>query len=375
MADATVSLTPTSVSGLLCNSSPLAAAIAMATTEVDANALASVVRGQHAPQSGSLWAADMYDVPQQPVEALVALPLQSEVSSTAAIAPTAEAPDDCPSISPPPSSGLEQQQEQQQLHVSVMSAGSTEESGSAPFTAVPSSDIPPGQPFAHTATASVSRLRKNVSWQCGLCGYYVLAMDQDGTPLSFATSAFGNVLPLMCPRCRLSHTSWQASTPFNEQGDHLNLPTTYSNRYVAPSAPSADAQLIKGSASTKEREAALAGGEMGGDEGTRFLHSALPSTLAGVGVGNTLLSHRAAAASLSITSRQLRNTGAAASDASLQRRAFYCGHCNRRLLRVDANGELVDMNRNKDGSICPIQCPGCGEMHSDWVVKPYAVHR
>jgi rubrerythrin len=258
-------------------------------------------------------------------------------------------------------------------------------SGSLPETAagVAGADAAPGQPFAPTgapapATAAASsRLRgKNVSWQCGLCGYHVLAMDQDGTPLPFATSAFGNVLPLMCPRCKLSHTSWQSSTPFSEQGDHLNLPTTYSNRYKAPNiVPPAGASFTKESGARKDHAAA-------DNSGTLFPP---PGHAANASGGRTLLKQRAAGASLSVVTQQraaqLRPNASngqgvsSSTRAAVQRRAYYCGHCHRRLLRVDANGELVDMDRDAEGHILPIRCPGCGELHSEWLVKPYAVRR
>ncbi|KPA77691.1 hypothetical protein ABB37_07024 [Leptomonas pyrrhocoris] len=386
MAAANVSLTPTSASGLFCNSSPLASAIAVATTEADVHALANVVRGQHSPQPGSSWATDMYGAPQPTAVAVAALhPKRTSLSSTststpaAAAAAAATAVDDdtlLPSPSPSPTASEEQHQAQQPPPPNV-SVVEVDDDGTATAPPTAAADVSPGQPPAHSSASGASRLRKNVSWQCGLCGYHVLAMDQDGTPLPFAKSAFDNVLPLMCPRCKLSHTSWQPSTPFNEQGDHLNLPTTYSNRYVAPRGPSAGAArtpLATDSAVAKEDAAATGDG----NDGVRLLlRSASPSTYAGVGaVGNTLLSQRAAAASLTVVAQrraaQLRlHSGAT----SVQRRAYYCGHCNRRLLRVDANGELVDMDRDEDGSIRPIRCPGCGELHSDWVVKPYAVRR
>lgn len=387
MSSAHVSLAPTSASGLLCNSSPLANAIAVATTEADVHALANVVGRQYSHVPTTSWAAEMYGPPQPPAVAVAALHQHhfSASTSTAALtaagdaAATTAADTTClfPSSSSPlsPSKAQEgqqehpqQQQQQQQPHtppsrVSVARAASVaaSEKASAESSTTLSADAGAGQPFAPTGAAvGTSRLRKNVSWQCGLCGYHVLAMDQDGTPLPFATSAFGNTLPLLCPRCKLSHTSWQPSTPFNEQGDHLNLPTTYSNRYIAPSRSAASAQRAQAS-----NHAAGATGDGAATESR----------------SGTLLHQRAAAASLSLAAQQratqLRHGKGAVSSSvsSLQRRAYYCGHCNRRLLRVDANGELVDMDREADGSIRPICCPGCGKLHSDWVVKPYAVRR
>ena len=384
---ANVSLTPTTASGLLCNSSPLANAIAVATTEADVRALANVVRGQHTPLPVASWATEMYGPPQPPSVAVAALhPKRSSVSSTA-VASAAPSPmvNDAPFSSSGPSSASDAQPHTPpppppQSRMSVMRGGSAVE-GDGGHSSL-AADAASGQPFAATgavASATASRLRKSVSWQCGLCGYYVLAMDQNGTPLPFTTSAFGNVLPLLCPRCKLSHTSWQPSTPFNEQGDHLNLPTTYSNRYITSSGSTAAAErvpLATDSAGLNDVKDTAAAADA--SDASRLTRSATGS--------NALLSQRAAVASLTYVAQQRvaqfrhnaqdgnRNAASTAAAPLLQRRAYYCGHCNRRLLRMDANGELVDMDRNADGSIRPIRCPGCGELHGDWVVKPYAEH-
>jgi len=56
-----------------------------------------------------------------------------------------------------------------------------------------------------------------------------------------------------------------------------------------------------------------------------------------------------------------------------QRLVYYCGRCQRRLLRLDANGEPVVMDCDKDGVVRPITCPGCQECHNEWIVKPFVV--
>lgn len=344
---ANVSLMPATASGLLCNSSPIAAAIAVSTTEADVHALAGVVRGKRSAVSLSAWAADLYGQEAPPPSGPAAV---EEPPSTAA-----------PATRTSFTSSPHQRVSLLLSNPSVDGAGSTTAAaGHLPSPAtgdLSAPSLPTAAPAATTAAVAVSyRQRKNVSWQCTLCGYHVLAMDQDGTALPFSTSAYGNVLPLTCPRCKLTHTSWQTSTPFSEEGDHMNLPTTLSNRYVAPSAAQ---QVLRG----RGRDAAPGPADP----------SAEGATDAAALLGGGRIAERAAAVAALAT--QQRHIPGMSTVAPVQRRAYYCGNCGRRLLRVDANGELVDMDRDKDGQVLPITCPGCRETHSDWVVKPYAVKR
>ncbi|KAK7197373.1 hypothetical protein NESM_000684900 [Novymonas esmeraldas] len=349
----TVSLLPTNVSGLLCNSSPIAAAIAVANTEADVLALAGVVRGKRAAESLSSWAAELYGHDAAPPS--VPTTNRSSFASSAQLGRL------------PPVAVLQHEHQRVSLLLSATSAELSSAGGGGGATATNASDTSaaslPTASVAASASAAATganaapsyRHRKNVSWQCTLCGYHVMAMDQDGTPLPFTSSAFGTVLPLSCPRCKLSHTAWQTSTPFSEAGDHMNLPTTLSNRYVLPASSGQTLRVREkaGQGAASQSDSAVDGA---------------PSFLA----GGRLAQRAAAVAALATQQRGVPGTSTVS---PAQRRAYYCGRCDRRLLRVDVNGELVDMDRDQDGEVLPITCPGCKESHSDWVVKPYAVRR
>ncbi|CAJ1006156.1 hypothetical protein Q4I28_001472 [Leishmania naiffi] len=361
-----VSLMPTTASGVLCKCSPIAAAIAVTSTEADMVALAGVVRGQRPAMRLSAWAAERYGNGASPGAALATVAAEGTRESTAEVTLQTTAANRSSLASsgqPGPLQSIVEVPRQDQRGSHLLSVTSTELSGvlgggtcsslPGPSDVSAVSVIAPS--VAATHVTSSYRLRKNISWHCTLCGYHVLAMDQDGTPLPFTISAFGNVLPMTCPRCKLNHTSWQPSTPFSENGDHRNLPTALSNRYVIQ-AP--DQQSLR----VKDRE------EMGAADQSDAGVKAASSLAAGGHLAQT-------EASVGRLATQQRSIPAISAVSSAQRRAYYCGRCGRRLLRVDANGELVEMDRGKDGQVLPITCSGCKENHSDWVVKPYAVNR
>ncbi|KAG5510620.1 hypothetical protein JKF63_06918 [Porcisia hertigi] len=361
-----VSLTPTVASGALCSSSPIAAAFTVVNTEAEALALAGVLHGKRTVESSSSWVPELYEHEMSSPPAFTKMENEGTGQATADTRPlniTANESSLTSSgqLGAPFSVGaLQNQQHRMPLLRSSPSVELPGTIGSAVNSSVPVLMDASGVSAAVTSAAASNvapsyRLSKKVSWKCKLCGYYVLAMDQEGTPLPFTTSAFGNVIPLTCPRCAVSHTSWQSSSPFNKEGDHKNLPTTLSNRYFMLTAGEQPMRL-------KDKEATGPTGHLNASA------EAAPSLV----VGNRL---DQVAVPVSLLATKQRGALRTPAVPSVQRRAFYCGRCGRRLLRVDANGELVDMDRDQEGEVLPITCPGCKENHNDWVVKPYAVHR
>ncbi|KAG5506669.1 hypothetical protein JIQ42_06922 [Leishmania sp. Namibia] len=366
--DTNVSLMPATASGVLCNSSPIAAVIAVANTEADMLALAGVVRGKRSAESLPSWASELYGdqglLPSSTSAKLAAGGAgQKSLTGVSLPANTTNGSSLASSLQLEMAMSFTALRNQQQQHASqLLPLKPAELSGaigggsscSVPLLSESSAVSLMGPSSAAANAASSYRLRKNISWHCTLCGYHVLAMDQNGTPLPLTTSAFGNVLPMTCPCCKLSHTSWQPSTPFSEDGNHMNLPTTFSNRYVMP-ASGQQSLRAKSKQATGAVGDPIAAGETA------------PMAVAGSG----LSLRTAPLAALATEQRFISVTSAS----TVQRRAYYCGHCGRRLFRVDANGELVDMDRGEDGEVLPITCPGCQKSHSDWAVKPYAVDR
>ncbi|KAG5485560.1 hypothetical protein LSCM1_07649 [Leishmania martiniquensis] len=366
-AGTNVSLMPATASGVLCNSSPIAAAIAVANSEADMLALAGVVRGKRSAESLSSWASELYvDEASLPTSASATLTAEGARQKSFVGAPLLANPTNRSPLASSEQLGTPlsiaalrsqpQHAPQSLLLKSVELSGAIGGSGSVSAPALGDSSAVSlmGPALTAASMASSYRLRKNVSWQCTLCGYHVLAMDQNGTPLPLTTSAFGNLLPMTCPRCKLSHTSWQSSTPFSADGNHMNLPTAFSNRYMMPACGQ---QPLR----TKGDQAAGLVGHFG----------TAVQTASSLMAGSRLAMRMAPSATRATQQRGISVTAAS----TVQRRAFYCGRCGRRLLRVDANGELVDMDRDQDGQVLPITCPGCQESHSDWVVKPSAVNR
>ncbi|ORC84322.1 uncharacterized protein TM35_000461410 [Trypanosoma theileri] len=197
---------------------------------------------------------------------------------------------------------------------------------------------------------STGRSKKKISWRCGMCGYHVLAMDQEGNPLPLSVSPFGEVLPMSCPRCLLEHTSWEQAVPFDEHGDHTNIRSKLSNNYVRTTAkengPVKDFHPPPTSSAS----------------GVQTEKVEIPPILEEI--GRWTYKDGVPKPTVPEVSRP-RGT----------RMAYYCGKCDRQLLRMDPYGELVPMVRDKDGVLLPILCPGCKEEHNQWEVKPYKVTR
>ncbi|RNF26074.1 uncharacterized protein Tco025E_01703 [Trypanosoma conorhini] len=194
----------------------------------------------------------------------------------------------------------------------------------------------------------VPRKRTKISWKCGMCGYHVLAMDQEGRPLPLSVSSFGEVLPMTCPRCLLEHTSWEQAVPFDEYGDHANIRSKLSNNY-ARTTGNAGAEMRDVTPVHTTRATGVAGSS-----------PEIPPILQEIG-------------------RKLQQD--AAGHMPMQpdpkprgrRMAYYCRKCNRQLLRIDPYGELVPLARDKDGSVLPIVCPGCKVEHNEWDVRSFTV--
>ncbi|CCW64604.1 unnamed protein product [Phytomonas sp. EM1] len=187
------------------------------------------------------------------------------------------------------------------------------------------------------------------AWRCGLCGYLMLSLDQEGNPIPFTCSAFGTPLPLGCPSCSQTHINWESANPFDALGAHINLRNAHRLK-VGTEGLSQLPSSITCVTSPPDRASR---------EATDPTDS--PSEIGRV-APRTQVSPVATALHATFRSKSMNVS---------QMQCYYCGRCHRRLLRVDAWGELVPMNCDADGNVLPILCPGCGMLHSEWTIGPF----
>jgi hypothetical protein len=175
----------------------------------------------------------------------------------------------------------------------------------------------------------VNNRRAPVSWKCELCGYHMLAMDHRGVPLPLGRGPRDELLPVYCSRCDKEHVSWVQSSPFDTLGDHANVRAAFSDKVNSgvPLPSDAVRKMIK---LTAPNIAALQPHVYGGPNKTELL--------------DRTASHEA--------------------------QTYACGRCGRSLLRLDANGKVVQMDRDVYGNLAPLECPGCHATHGDWVLTP-----
>ncbi|CUF95848.1 Hypothetical protein, putative [Bodo saltans] len=215
---------------------------------------------------------------------------------------------------------------------------------------------------------------RQIAWQCGTCKYCVLAMDNKGKTLPISMNAWGEPIPLQCPRCLVSHTNWSVTSPFDSYGDHVNVKGTFANSLqfrqhnahygLPPRAPSPPPQLANTSCGAQStsggnndaQRLSTTGGSSRPPLGATLLEN-LPPILANIG----LVTYRGGVP---------RSTVAVVPPQRKQRTAYFCGLCSRRLLRMDHNGDLVPLDTNAGGEILPLTCPGCGVSHGDWPIRP-----
>lgn len=270
------------------------------------------------------------------------------------------------------------------------------------------------------ALGSAADASGQISWKCGLCAYHMLAVDQFGQPLPLACNAYGDCIPLRCPRCHLEHTSWVASSPFDRQGEHINLRSTLSSHQqllhaplhlergttvpslscpstgtttlanspafvgedVQPSSSTIDAPTASSTSPLQGKYAVLSASQPNplSPHSSSPSRVELPPILASIGKKRHI--HReggqpyphvrgSLSSNYPCSSTSRKGMGAYSSGS---RRAFYCGLCGRRLLRVDSDGELVAMDLNDEGQVRPLRCPGCHEVHSKWMIKPFVAN-
>ena len=156
------------------------------------------------------------------------------------------------------------------------------------------------------------------AWRCQRCNYHMLSMDQWGRPLALEPDAFGRPIPIHCARCDTDHTEWVPEAPFDELGDHANIPAAFSSLVHKGVPLPARTQLL---VATRESCDFVSGS-------TITVSTALPKV-----------------------------------------QAFHCGLCGRRLLRMDAFGNLVPLEKDATGNTVPLECPGCHVSHTEWVVR------
>jgi hypothetical protein len=205
-----------------------------------------------------------------------------------------------------------------------------------------------------------SQENRQVAWQCGTCKYCMLAIDHKGKTLPLSLNAWGQPISLQCPRCLVSHSNWTVASPFDSYGDHVNVKGTFANSLhfrqdgggaavkppLTPTPPSAAATSAISSVSMPGNNVSSGG----------TLLENLPPILQSIG----LVTYRGGEA---------RSTVVEPPPQRKQRTAYFCGLCNRRLLRMDHNGDLVPLDTNAGGEILPLTCPGCGVSHGDWPIR------
>ena len=174
--------------------------------------------------------------------------------------------------------------------------------------------------------------KSHTAWKCGRCGYYMMAMDHRGVALPLELNAFGEPIPTYCPRCDEAHVDWSMENPRSQFGDFPNIPGGFA------------ANVTHGVPQPRARNEASA--------------LVLPG------------SDRPAGMELGM------RTAATATVASPKKKgpmAYYCGRCDRRLMRLDSHGALIPIETDAFGNIVPLFCPGCKEEHSEWIQGP--MHR
>jgi hypothetical protein len=156
----------------------------------------------------------------------------------------------------------------------------------------------------------------------------------------------------------LTHTRWTQEVPFDEYGDHINVKRAFSNR-MHQRGNVEGGTTRKGGSGEAASEALIATGvdrAAAARVGDPVPVRQLPAILANIG----LVTYRNGAPV---------STVKPAPPERKQKQAFYCGLCDRKLLRMDQYGELVPLDMDTDGKPVPLTCPGCKQVHSDWVVR------
>nr|CCC95875.1 unnamed protein product [Trypanosoma congolense IL3000] len=202
------------------------------------------------------------------------------------------------------------------------------------------------KPSTAKGAPAAASTKRRISWKCSLCSYYVLAMDHNGEPLVLGTSSFGEPLPMTCPRCLLSHCDWVQATPFDNFNNHVNIRSKQSNSYLT-TTPDVDVEKVLPPISLSK--------------GSQLPKTSIPPFSQG-----SVAPCKDPSIFLSM-GREQPNLG--------RQMMYYCGKCDRKLLRMNQYGELIPMACDKDGATLPVLCPGCKEEHRDWNVKLFGAWR
>ena len=166
---------------------------------------------------------------------------------------------------------------------------------------------------------------KPIAWKCGKCRYCLLSIDQIGDFIPPERGPDGDILPIQCPSCLQIHGDWSAaistrnypaSLPYNAKHVPTDQLSTFYKRQLEPD--------------------------------DNLGHLLIPTD------AFYPLSHEVF-------------------PVKAEPNGFYCGKCNRGLLRIDAHGKLLRLEDNAFGDILPMLCPGCQHAHTEWspgVIKP-----
>ncbi|CAD2220463.1 hypothetical protein ADEAN_000798500 [Angomonas deanei] len=216
-------------------------------------------------------------------------------------------------------------------------------------------------------------------------------MDANGAPIPFSVSAFGEPLPLQCPQCLVEHTNWKQTVPFNKYGDHVNLRSRFSNRYMVQHNTKGNVSPTKGKEKNhftssyvtdclyKEHDEGNASMEDRNKNMRYCIESLRQKMEYEISTAQPDATGKPVSSSVHTSQNNTMNTTTNNNSNTLSRarttNAYYCGLCHRRLLRFGAEGELIPLSCDEEGRILPMRCPGCGVEHSDWELKGFAAGR
>jgi hypothetical protein len=194
-------------------------------------------------------------------------------------------------------------------------------------------------------------MKQPQAWYCDHCGYFALAIDHKGKPLPYEVGANGKLVPFHCPRCGDNHTSWTTASPFDDYGDHANLSSAASSR-VSRGCSLTFNDIIANPSSNA----------------VAFFPKLMPppASLSAPHLSEHLLDGLEVPEAVKpFLDAAKRNQQTAARRKPVE--SYSCGRCGRRLLRMDAKGQLIPLDLDAQGTIIPCRCPGCGALHSDWI--------
>lgn len=239
--------------------------------------------------------------------------------------------------------------------------------------------VAPRPPTKRSSAANAYGMK--TAWRCNHCGYLMLAMNQHGVPIPLDADAYGDPLPLTCPRCGVRHTNWSAACPFDRYGNYANVRSRIANQRHSTSLqqePGRSAYPYYTSAADADGAGVVTANTPPSRVVELYYRHHPPAELealpaiegTGPGVG-TRAPRESLVNSEFIKALGRQHMSKAATLTVKRRTAYFCNFCGRRLYRFGVNGELVPLDKDKSGAVLPLTCPGCGRSHGRWDVLPF----